>query len=1091
MAEQHDRGRASLRTILVWPFLLLILLTGATVGFLSFSNARDAVTLVSGAMRSEITSRVRAHLTEFFSIPERINRLNALAISSGAVEATSSQALMLRFLQQAQVFETVTSLYFGNTAGGIIVGGREGPGGDLYKIYTDGFTKGTFHKVRTDADGHPVEPLLVIPEFDARTRPWYQAAVETGGSAWSDIYVLFTGDGMAIAPSHPVYSSSGSLIGVVAADIFLSHINDFLHNLHRHQPGQTIILEPSGLLVATSSGAPLFVTRTGDTPGRRLHAWESGDAAIQALGEHLRHQLQELTGSETDRHEIIDIDGEPHFLELSPFTDAHGLSLIIAIATPQSAHLGPVIDNNRSTLMLVVMALLATGLTGVYIARWIAKPILTLNESARIIAAGDLSHRIVLQRRDELGQLAQSFNKMAAKLQASFHHQKQQLDELKQREEALRASEERFSLAMRGANDGLWDWDLKTGTVYYSPRWKSMLGYEEAEIVSGVAEWTTRLHPDDAGISRRRFTDCMESKHDRYECEYRMRHKNGEDRWLLSRGFVVNDANGRPIRFVGTHVDITDWKAAQSKILALTERISLATEAGQVGIWDLDISQNRLHWEPVMFDLYGISEKAFGGTYEAWQSLVHPDDLPTVLAGANRAMAQGLSRYQTSYRTIRPDGTIRSIDAQVAFVYREDGQPTRMFGVNIDVTAVKLAEEALRLEKEKAEQANAAKSRFLATMSHELRTPLNAIIGFAGLLLSKETEADRREQLSMISQAGENLLNLIGDILDLSRIEAGHTEVHLTTSDLEGELARVSNLFKKQLDQRSLHFSSHIHPDTPTRIRTDFDLLRQILINLIGNAIKFTSEGHISLSVRAHTTTEAKAQQILFQVRDTGIGIEHVHLERIFESFEQAHETMTRTFSGSGLGLSICRRLVSLLGGRIWVESEPGVGSCFSFTIDVEVAPPYQDLQTDAAYPVQGQPGMGQAILVVEDDVMNRRLMETILKDVGYCVYTAEDGPAALSTLETTPVDLVLMDIQLPKMNGLEVTKRIRSGAVSSCPASIPIVALTAFAIAGDQAHFLAEGMDGYLSKPVDHRRLLATITTLLHRPDYRIQIGS
>jgi len=454
------------------------------------------------------------------------------------------------------------------------------------------------------------------------------------------------------------------------------------------------------------------------------------------------------------------------------------------------------------------------------------------------------------------------------------------------------------------------------------------------------------------------------------------------------------------------------------------------------------------------------------------------------------------------YRIVNAIGKLATDQEQsVTGIVEIDAVARRLHQVQ---AGLRESEHRMRLAKENAEEANAAKSRFLAAMSHELRTPLNAIIGFGDLLLTRDTSPRNKEFIDIIKSAGNTLLKLIQDILDLSKIETGKITPHLSEFELDHELQSITAQFGSEVLAKHLALNLELAPDVPRLVRGDPDLLRQILLNLIGNALKFTDHGQIDLTVErapgsgieaeAGTVTEAEAGTVteagpddlitlVFKVRDSGIGIQPENQQRIFEMFEQEEDSSTRRFGGAGLGLAISQKLVTLLGGRIWLHSTPGSGSCFCFSARfspvARLAAPLTPGRGDGVA-LATAPTSQPLVLVVEDDPASRLLMTHLLSMSGYRVETANDGAAALAFLARQPADLILMDIQLPIMSGAEAAQRIRAGQVPGCRSQIPIIALTAYALVGDREKFLALGMNDYVTKPVDAPTLLAAIARFL-----------
>lgn len=433
-------------------------------------------------------------------------------------------------------------------------------------------------------------------------------------------------------------------------------------------------------------------------------------------------------------------------------------------------------------------------------------------------------------------------------------------------------------------------------------------------------------------------------------------------------------------------------------------------------------------------------------------------------------------------QVVTATGERRTYSTTKVPLYNTNGQVIGLVGIDRDITRRKQFEEDLRQARQAADSANRAKSDFLANMSHEIRTPLNAVIGMTDLLLAGELGQQHRDYLEIIRDSGESLMVVINDILDFSKIEAGHLQLEVRDYHLPDMVRNATRALQLRAHDRNLDLSCTVDPSVPVWIRGDSIRLRQVLTNLIGNAIKFTDVGEVAIRV-APAPRDDGSPGLRFAVRDTGIGIPSDKLDHVFKAFAQADASTTRRFGGTGLGLAICTRLIKLMGASLTVNSTVGKGSEFSFVLPL--SPGVDPASKSSGRPAVLAPEPHPAdrvpeleILLAEDSRMNQVLAIGILERGGHTVTVANHGREAVQAFQTRRFDLILMDVQMPEMDGLQATEAIRT-LERTTGGHVPIIAMTAHALTGDRERCLSAGMDGYLSKPIRLNDLMATIRRL------------
>jgi two-component system, sensor histidine kinase and response regulator len=558
------------------------------------------------------------------------------------------------------------------------------------------------------------------------------------------------------------------------------------------------------------------------------------------------------------------------------------------------------------------------------------------------------------------------------------------------------------------------------------------------------------------------------------------RKPEGSPAWILTSKAPFRDASGAIVGIVGVGHDITERRGMEEALRQSEERLRLAVEATSQTIWDWDPASNQIVWSGYDLERHlGLAPGEFGRRQESFLALVHPEDRQFVEQTVNRALTAGAG-YDIEFRFVKADGSACWVTSRGRVVRDSSAKAVRMIGVARDITRRKRAEEEVLRAKEAAEIANRAKSEFLANMSHEIRTPMNGIIGMTELALDTELSAEQREYLGMVKDSADSLLTLINDILDFSKIEAGKFSLEIIEFDLGDHLASTLRSLAPRAHQKGLEIAYDVSPDVPRGLLGDPSRLRQILVNLIGNAIKFTERGEVLV----HVTIDSRANSAFvlnFSVSDTGIGIPLEKQHLIFEAFSQADSSTTRKYGGTGLGLAISAHLVEMMGGGIWVESEVGRGSTFHFTARFEV----QKAAVAAEPEFEMVDLRDMPVLVVDDNATNRRILEAMLRHWQMKPELAPDGFGGLQVMVARKnagqsFPLVLIDALMPGMDGFELAERIKQDPGL---AKATIMMLTSAGQRGDAARCRSLGIEAYLIKPIRQSELLDAILMTLGKP--------
>jgi signal transduction histidine kinase/ActR/RegA family two-component response regulator len=493
-----------------------------------------------------------------------------------------------------------------------------------------------------------------------------------------------------------------------------------------------------------------------------------------------------------------------------------------------------------------------------------------------------------------------------------------------------------------------------------------------------------------------------------------------------------------------------------------------------IHVWELDYRRKELIKEGAE-DTFFTQPKTYRELARDIWSSVDPRDLPDVQAAWGRHVSEG-APFRPEYRVLRGDGCEVWVQGAVRYQEDADGRPLRMVGALQNITERKRAEQALIAAKEEAESATRAKSAFLATMSHEIRTPLNGVLGMAQAMATGALDAEQRQRLDVIRQSGESLLAILNDVLDLSKIEAGKLVLEQAEFDLEETARGAISAFGATAQAKGLSLALNVQPAARGVYLGDSVRVRQILYNLISNGLKFTEAGGVKV------TLSRRGSRLKLQVADTGIGLAADKQATLFQKFEQADASTTRRYGGTGLGLAICRDLAELMGGEIRAESAPGEGATFIVELPLErlSAAPERLGESGADHAAADPQGPAIRVLAAEDNRMNQLVLRTLLGQLGIEPTIVGNGREAVEAWASEPWDMILMDVQMPEVDGPTATGMIRARERAAGLARTPIVALTANAMAHQVAEYVEAGMDDFVAKPIEAARLFAAIEAAL-----------
>ncbi|MEQ3512027.1 PAS domain-containing protein [Pseudoalteromonas sp. BZB3] len=653
----------------------------------------------------------------------------------------------------------------------------------------------------------------------------------------------------------------------------------------------------------------------------------------------------------------------------------------------------------------------------------------------------------------------------------------QDITERVEAQNKLKFSNQRLEFVLDSTGVGIWDWEIDSGKTTYNERWANILGYKLSELEpTDTLTWVNQVHPEDFKYSEHALREHWNREKEIYLCEIRMKHKLGHWVWILDTGRVVEwHIDGSPKRMIGTHLDISASKQAEQEIQDKNERMALAADSAGIGIFDYNLVDDTLSWDNWMFKLYGIPESDFSAAYNAWEESLHPDDKASTETLLSEAIKRDI-KFDTQFRIILPNGKIRHIKASAINKVNEDGLVTNVVGVNYDVTERVEYEHALKQAKTDAETAVIAKNEFLASMSHEIRTPMNGVIGMLDLLTSSELSDEQQHRVSIAQSSANSLLILINDILDFSKIDADKLELENIPFNLTTLLGELCESFAMTVEAKGLELILDTTELANQMIISDPGRIRQILTNLIGNAIKFTHNGEILISAHLQGT-DLDSLTLILTVKDTGIGIAQDKQTHVFETFSQADSSTTRNYGGTGLGLAIVKKLCNRMNGSISLQSTLGEGSEFTCSLQVSSCEKNHTKVPDVDI-------SSLNILVVDDNETNREIIDKQLSQWGAKVTTSHSGEHALTLCksQTGPMfDIAILDMQMPNMDGAQLAQYLQN--LPECE-QMQLIMMTSIQTRGDAKYFADLGFKGYFPKPTTTQDLLGALKIISDKGD-------
>ncbi|MGB3535386.1 MAG: response regulator [Microcoleaceae cyanobacterium] len=1114
-------AKVPLQVALTVPLVVPIVGAVSLVGYLSFRSGEKAVRNLIANLGEKVANEIEYHSYNYLEKPHQIHQSILSAIYNKDIDINNYRQLQCYFWQSVKQPNLINHIGIGKPNGDVIAVEREFEHSlDILVEIRDQYSNLERETYQLDSQCN-LSQLISSQPYDARERSWYQTAITAGKPTWSPFYLSASKSRLGLSAVTPLYTSQQQLLGVLHSEVTLDRFAAFLHNLEISSSGQALVIERSGNLIASTAESATQLSNGKIT--RKLIS-QSDSPLIQFISQQILEKLESFEKITQHQYFTSSFLGDKYLVYLTPLQDIRGLNWLIVVIIPEADFMQEIQANTHTTFVFCLFTLLVAILFGLMTTRWVIQPILRLNQSAKSLANRNWKQvKINLERSDELGELSESFNQMATQIQQYF------LD-LKSMNAALSASQRQLTHILEAVPVGVAVYD-HAGNLYYANQTAQKLSgitisqdIETRKFTQGYPIYqagTSNLYPPENLPITRALTGQQVYVDD---LEVRQPHKT-----IILEAWAtpIQDPSNKVISAISAFQDISERKKSE---LILAEQSKLAQFSSDVGLalaqtYTLDEILHRCTEAMVQHLNATFARIWFLNTQENILELRASSGLYTHLDGPHSRIPVGkfkiglIAQERKSHITnnvfedervgdkewAKREGIIsfagyplmveEKLVGVIAMFSQQKLPEIRLQGLELAMNTVALAIEQkiseqllaesnknlekrvkertaeLIIAKEKAEIANQAKSTFIANMSHELRSPLNAILGFAQVMIrSQRLSQEDQENIGIIARSGDHLLTLINQVLDLSKIEAGHITLNKSSFNLYQFLYDLEDMFLLKADEKKLQLIFEIHPNVPQYIRSDEVKLRQILINLLNNALKFTTEGGICVRLSSKTNqhqqqTDSTEKIILyFEVEDTGFGIAPEELDSLFEAFVQT-QAGQQAQEGTGLGLPISRKFIHLMQGDIQVQSKVNVGTLFKFRINVELADETEiETYTEKRRVIGLKSSQNQyKILAVDDKILNRQLLVKLLTPLGFVVKEACNGQEAIEVWQQWNPHLIWMDMRMPVMDGYEATRQIKSTTQGQATA---VIALTASVFEEEKAMVLSAGCDDFMRKP-------------------------